>query len=164
MANTSVGNTSAQRRRLTPTAFHMQSEESYTLRWCWKCKWHSAMEEWGPVLCRNSIVHHRAVHVSHNIVVEPWAGAFSRMKTLTSWDARPGTLKEISSDTLCSGLDRTHQGQKYSKASSFNVRIQRAREEDHKTKRATLLDEQRHGFAQRGPQPFNVRSHGVCDP
>ena len=24
------------------------------------------------------------------------------MKTLTSWDARPGTLKEISSDTLCS--------------------------------------------------------------
>ena len=51
---------------------------------------------------RNSIAHHRAVHVSHNFVVEPWAGAFSRMKTLTSWDARPGTLKETSSDTLCS--------------------------------------------------------------
>ena len=47
------------------------------------------------------------------------------------------------------GLDRTHQGQKYSKASSFSVRIQRAREEDRMTKRATLLDERRHGFAQR---------------
>ena len=45
------------------------------------------------VLRRNSIVRHRAVHVSHNIVVEPGAGAFSRITTLTSWDARPGKLQ-----------------------------------------------------------------------
>ena len=42
-----------------------------------------------------------------------------------------------------------HRRQKYSKPSCFNVRIQRARKEDHKTKSATLLDEGRHGFAQR---------------
>ena len=48
------------------------------------------------------IVHHRAVHVSHSIVLEPWAGAFSRMTTLTYWTVRTGILKETSSETLCS--------------------------------------------------------------
>ena len=42
------------------------------------------------------------VYVSHNIVVEPWTEAFSRITTLTSWKARPGSLKETSSETLCS--------------------------------------------------------------
>ena len=48
---------------------------------------------------------HKAVRVSQNIVVAPWAGAFSSMITLTFWEARPGILKETSSDTLCSAQE-----------------------------------------------------------
>ena len=48
---------------------------------------------------------HKAVRVSQNIVVAPWAGAFSSMITLTFWEAHPGILKETSSDTLCSAQE-----------------------------------------------------------
>ena len=48
---------------------------------------------------------HKAVRASQNIVDAPWAGAFSSMTTLTSWEARPGILKETSSDTLCSAQE-----------------------------------------------------------
>ena len=82
------------------------------------------MEEWEHSLRRNSIVNLRAVHVSHNIVVEPWAGAFSRMTTLTSWDARPGTLKETSSDTL------------------YSVRVEEV--DEGKTVTGTVLEVHRH--------------------
>ena len=47
-------------------------------------------------------MHHKAVHVSHNITVKPWAGASSSVTTLTFWNARSGKLKETTSETLCS--------------------------------------------------------------
>ena len=58
----------------------------------------------------------------------------------------------VQSRRSSTGLDGTHQRQKYSKASCFNVRIQRARKEVHKTKKAQhfLMS------ADTGPQPFNV--------
>ena len=63
------------------------------------------MEELGHVLRRNSIVRHKAVRVSQNILVAPWAGAFSSMTTLTSWHARPSILKGTSSKLLCLVID-----------------------------------------------------------
>ena len=51
-------------------------------------------------------MHHKAVHVSHNITVKPWAGAFSSVTKLTFWNARSGILKETTSEPLCSvGVD-----------------------------------------------------------
>ena len=47
-------------------------------------------------------MHHKGVHVSHNITVKPWAGASRSVTTLTLWNARSGILKETTSETLCS--------------------------------------------------------------
>ena len=49
------------------------------------------------------MVHHRAVHVSLSVVLKPpdWR-VQSQMTTLTSWYARPGMLRETSSELLCS--------------------------------------------------------------
>ena len=49
------------------------------------------------------MVHHMAVRVSLNIVLEPldWR-VHSQKTTLTSWHAHPGILKDASSESLCS--------------------------------------------------------------
>ena len=56
------------------------------------------MAEWGL----NSINKHKAVHVLHSFVFEPWTDTFSHTDNPDIWHARVGILVETSSEMLCS--------------------------------------------------------------